>query len=222
MCAAGPVNSIWWASTATCWPSSKYGSGAAWISAARSASVDLAQAAQNHPRHALLLAAPAAVAAPSRCASMCSASKDCRTARTASPGSRTRFALLDHLQLRALGLRRAVLAGGRRRRAARRWDRDPHRPRGKSCPGRSRARKCPGSPAPAPARRSPRRAKRASKLTKSLPSFSIWVAEKLTLRTILPSLTYCRGTVTPSAAASTTMCGVSPLSEIHSCRARSR
>ncbi len=59
---------------------------------------------------------------------------------------------------------------------------------------------------------------RASKLTKSLPSFSIWVAEKLTLSTILPSFTYWRGTVTPSAAASTTMCGVSPLSEIHSCK----
>ena len=55
-----------------------------------------------------------------------------------------------------------------------------------------------------------------------IAQFSIWVAEKLTLSTILPSLTYWRGTVTPSAAASTTMCGVSPLSEIHSCSARRR
>src|ERR1700677_2856239 len=44
---------------------------------------------------------------------MWSASKDCRTVRTASPGSRTRFALLDHLQLGPLGLRRTILARGR-------------------------------------------------------------------------------------------------------------
>src|SRR5258707_13475719 len=51
-----------------------------------------------------------------RCASMCSRSKGCPTARTASFGSRTPFALLDHLQLRTLRFGGAVLSGGGRRR----------------------------------------------------------------------------------------------------------
>src|SRR6202789_1380823 len=47
-----------------------------------------------------------------RCASMSSEWKGCRTAPAGSCGSRTRFALLDHLQLRPFRLRFAVLAGG--------------------------------------------------------------------------------------------------------------
>src|SRR3984885_1054064 len=48
-----------------------------------------------------------------RCASMWSEWKGCRTAPAGSCGSRTRFALLDHLQLRPFRLRVAILAGGR-------------------------------------------------------------------------------------------------------------
>ena len=56
----------------------------------------------------------------------------------------------------------------------------------------------------------------------SLVSFRLCAAVSLILRMILPSLTCSRGTLTPSTAASTTMCGVWPLSPIHSCMARIR
>ncbi len=64
--------------------------------------------------------------------------------------------------------------------------------------------------------------KRVSKVTVSLPSLSARVAECDTLSTILPSFTCSFGTSTPSRRASTTRCGVKPLSTIHSCIARIR
>ena len=64
--------------------------------------------------------------------------------------------------------------------------------------------------------------KRARKLTAALFNFRLWAAVSLILRMILPSLTCSWGTLTPSTDASTTMCGVWPLSPIHSCIARMR
>src|SRR5690606_21685794 len=64
--------------------------------------------------------------------------------------------------------------------------------------------------------------KRAVKCTASLSSSSRATARSAMFRTTRPSLIVCAGTRTPAWAASTRMCGVMPLSAIHSYSARSR